>query len=76
MDRNIPILRTRFQEERDARDLEIYNEYNELTSVEGQSKTGVVELLMKKYDIHSASTIYVIRERVEKRRSKEGGATV
>ena len=43
----------------------IYNEYTELMSVEGQSKTLVTEHLMKKYGIHSQGTIYVIRRRVE-----------
>lgn len=63
---NIPIFKTQCQEERDARDLALFNEYNELTSVEGQSKTIVVEHLMKKYNIHSQGTIYVIRKRVER----------
>lgn len=57
---------------RQERDLAIYNEYNELISIEGQSKTRVTEYLMKKYDIHSSGTIYVIRERVEKRLKQEG----
>ena len=45
----------------------IYNEYQQMTSVEGQSKTLVTEYLMKKYGIQSQGTIYVIRQRVEKR---------
>ena len=43
----------------------IYNEYNEMMSVDGQSRTLVTEHLMKKYGIHSQGTIYVIRRRVE-----------
>lgn len=63
----IPIFKTPCQTEREARDLALYNEYNELVSVGGQSKTLVTEHLMKKYNIHSQATVYVIRDRVEKR---------
>ena len=69
--KDIPILRTQCQEDRDARDLAIFNEYNELTSVDGQSKSRVVEHLMKKHNIHSPGTIYVIRQRVADRLAKE-----
>lgn len=69
--KDIPILRTQCQEDRDARDLSIFNEYNELISVEGQSKSRVVEYLMKKHNIHSPGTIYVIRQRVADRLEKE-----
>ena len=63
---NVKIFKTDCQREREKRDLAIYNEYVELMSVEGQSKTLVTEHLMKKYGIHSQGTIYVIRRRVEK----------
>lgn len=62
---NVKIFKTDCQREREKRDLAIYNEYTELMSVEGQSKTLVTEHLMKKYGIHSQGTIYVIRRRVE-----------
>jgi|GEM_PF-474906 len=52
---------------REKRDLALYREYTELTSVEGQGKTGVNNYLMRKYGIHSPSTIYVIIRRVEER---------
>ena len=52
-ERNIPIFKTPCQTEREERDLAIYNEYQQMTSVEGQSKTLVTEYLMKKYGIHS-----------------------
>ena len=61
------IFKTECQEEREKRDMAIYNEYNELMAVEGQSRTRVTEYLKKKYDIHSAGTIYVILKRVEAR---------
>lgn len=67
------IFRTPCQTEREARDMAIYNEYNELMTVAGQSKTVVTEHLMKKYGIHSYGTIYLIRKRVEKKlKSREG----
>lgn len=66
------VFKTPCQTEREARDLAIYNEYNSLMTVEGQSKTVVTEHLMKKYGIHSQGTIYLIRRRVEERMRKEG----
>ena len=66
------LFKTDCKAKREARDLAIYNDYNELMSVEGQSKTLVTEHLMKKYDIHSSGTIYVIRKRVEERLKREG----
>lgn len=67
------VFKTPCQTEREARDLAIYNEYNSLMTVEGQSKTVVTEHLMKKYGIHSQGTIYLIRRRVEQRlKTKEG----
>lgn len=66
------VFKTPCQTEREARDLAIYNEYNSLMTVEGQSKTVVTEHLMNKYGIHSQGTIYLIRRRVEERlKSKE-----
>lgn len=64
-------LKTACQLEREERDLAIFNEYNELMKVEGQSKTMAKEFLMKKYSIHSQGTIYVILNRVEKRLKQE-----
>lgn len=61
----VKIFKTECQKEREKRDLAIYNEYNEMMSVDGQSKTLVVQHLMKKYGVHSQGTIYVIRRRVE-----------
>lgn len=68
-----PVFKTECQAEREKRDLAIYNEYNELVSVEGQSRTLVTEHLMKKYGIHSSGTIYVIRKRVEERLNRKEG---
>jgi len=68
------IFKTDCQREREERDLAIYNEYNELMSVEGQSRTLVTEHLMKKYNVHSQGTIYVIRRRVEERLARKEAA--
>lgn len=65
---------TDLQEARAARDLAIFNEYNELASVKGQSKTQINKYLMEKYDLHSTGTVYAIRKRVEERLKNEGGA--
>lgn len=73
--RNVKIFKTDCQKEREKRDLAIYNEYNEMMSVDGQSRTLVTEHLMKKYGVHSQGTIYVIRRRVEKQlKAKEAKA--
>lgn len=58
---------TDLQDARAARDLAIYNEYNALVAIEGQSRTQITNYLMQKYDIHSDGTIYTIRKRVEER---------
>ncbi len=68
-----PVFKTECQAEREKRDLAIYEEWNKLVSVEGQSRTLVTEFLMKKYNIHSGGTIYVIRKRVEARLKAEEG---
>jgi len=66
------IIKTECQLAREARDLAIYNDYNELTAVKGNSKVAVTDLLMKKYGIHSQGTVYIIRRRVEQRLKLEG----
>lgn len=64
-----PILRkrTELQEERDARDLAILNEYNALVADPEQSKTQVNNYLMQKYGIHGTGTLYAIRKRAEQK---------
>ncbi len=64
-------IKTDCQLAREARDLALYNDYNKLTSVGGNSKVAVTELLMKKYSLHSPGTVYVIRRRVEERLKQE-----
>ena len=71
-----PLLKkaTELQEARAARDRAIYDEYNALAAVPGQSKTQINKYLMEKYDLHSTGTLYTIRKRVEERIKEEGGA--
>lgn len=71
---SIPVFKTPYRLEKERKELEIYNEYNALMSVAGQSKTGVTDFLMQKHGIHSAATIYEIRKRVEARIAQEGAA--
>lgn len=62
---NKPRRKTRFQAERDARDLAIYNEWNKLAADPEQSRVEINNYLMMKYRIHSSGTVYQIRKRVE-----------
>lgn len=68
----LPIFKTPYRVEKEAKELAIYNDYKELMSLHGQSATAVTDHLMQKYGIHSASTIYEIRKRVAARLEKEG----
>ncbi len=60
-------MKTEFQTEKEARELAIYNEYNELIAQPGAMATAVNEHLMKKYGIYAKSTVWFIRRRVERR---------
>ena len=64
-------IKTELQEEREARDLAIYNEFHALVANPEQSKKTAVEFLMAKYGIHSAGTIYVILKRVQNLKNNE-----
>ena len=65
-------IKTDFQREKEARDKQIYDEYVALTSEPGTAATKVQEFLMKKYNIHSPSTLWAIRKRVEAKMRKGG----
>lgn len=60
-------MKTKLQEEREARDLAIYKEYNELAANPQQSRVALNEYFMQKYNIQSSGTLYVILKRVAKR---------
>lgn len=61
------VFKTDLQREREERDLALYRDHEALTAVQGQSKTMVNEHLMRKYNIHSAGTIYTILKRVSQK---------
>lgn len=56
-----------FKAEKEARDRRIYEEFISLISEPGLTVTQVTESLMRKYKIHSPSTLWAIRKRVEKK---------
>lgn len=66
------MFQTEFQKEKEARDMQIYQEYITLTAEPGAAATKVQEFLMKKYGIHSSSTLWTIRKRVEAKLKKGG----
>ena len=57
-----PIL-TDAQKRRTLRDAKLYKEYLELTAIPENSRTGIMQLLMKKYEIGSTATYYAIINR-------------
>jgi hypothetical protein len=62
-------FKTEFQKEKEAKDLAIYKEFKKLTATPGASTGEVTKHLMLKYRLHSPSTIWGIRKRVEARLS-------
>lgn len=66
-------LKTEFQREKEKRDYAIYSEFVALSAQQGAAITEVTNFLMRKYGIHSASTLWAIRKRVSNR-IKAGGA--
>lgn len=53
--------------QKEKRDLAIYEEYHRLIAEPGAAKTKVADYLCDKYGLHSRSTIWFIRKRVEER---------
>lgn len=64
-------IKTSYQLKKEARELEIYREFNRLMAMPGAMKTAIEEHVMRQYGIFSRSTIWVIRRRVEGRLLKE-----
>lgn len=56
---------TEAQRKRTLRDARLYKEYLELTAVPESSRTAIMQILMKKYDIASTSTFYDIINRMK-----------
>lgn len=61
----VKLLKTPGLLRREERDMKVYNGYQRLMSVEGQSKGQVVKALMRQYGFDSPTTIYNILRRVE-----------
>lgn len=66
-------IKTKFRLKKEARELAIYNEYNELMAQPEAMATAVDKYLTQKYGFGSKSTIWSIRKRVEKRLKEEDG---
>jgi hypothetical protein len=60
-------LRTEHRKKLDARNLALYNEYNQLMAQDGAMAGVVTEFIMKKYNIFGASTVWLIRKDVAKK---------
>jgi hypothetical protein len=59
-------IKTLFKREQEAKDIAIRAEFEELMSQPGAMATAVNQILMRKYGIHAASTIWTIRKRAQK----------
>lgn len=59
-------MKTPYRAKKEARDMAILNEWNELVSVPGQSRTMVRDMLMKKYGLNAPSALYAALHRAEK----------
>lgn len=64
-------VKTRLQEEREARDIAIYEEYHKLAANPKQSRVALNQYFMEKYDLRSTGTLYTILKRV-KAKMEEG----
>ena len=60
------LLKTPDRAAKEKQDLAILKDWNEMTSIPGQSHTMVTQALMKKYNLHSPSAIWSARRRAEK----------
>lgn len=60
-------FKTNYQKKQEAKDMAVYSEFMELAANPENAIGAINAHLMKKYDINSPSTIWVIRKRVEKR---------
>lgn len=58
---------SKFAREKWNRDLALYKEFNKLSEEPGSSRTEITRHLMKKYGLHSESSVWYIRKKVEER---------
>lgn len=66
-------LKTEFRLKKEARELEIYNEYNQMKAQPGAMTTAVNKFLVQKHELGSETTVWAIRKRVEKRLGQQEG---
>jgi len=60
-------LQTQFQKERQKKRDEVYAEYCQLVANPDNSRSAIIQHLMKKYNIGAASTVYgIIKEKEDK----------
>jgi len=64
--------KTAYRLEREAREMQIYKEYEDFMSYPDAQPGAAKEYIMKKFNIHAPSTIWFIRKRVEARMKNEG----
>ncbi len=62
-------LRTPYQQQKEKKDQRVYKYYQSLLDKPGAMITAVERQVMKRYKIHSRSTIHDICKRVEARQS-------
>ena len=68
------VFKTKFQLEKENKELNLYSDYQEMVSVPGRSKVEIAKYLAEKYHLATISTVYSIRKRVEKRLKLEGAS--
>ena len=66
------IIKTDFRIKKEAREIAIYNEWNELMAQPGAMASAVDRYLREKYEFGADSTIWFIRKRVEKKLKAAG----
>jgi len=67
------IIKTPFRIRKEARELAIYNEWNELMRQPGAMASAVDSYLREKYDLGADSTVWAIRKRVGRRLKQASG---
>lgn len=61
------VVKTKYQIDKEARERAIYDDYNKLMEQPGAMSTAVTDHLMKKYNLHSRSSIWQARTRTQLR---------
>lgn len=64
MDESIKV-KSAYKIEKERKDREIYDEFTRLMSIDGAQVQAVYGILQKQFNIHSTSTIWLIRNRIE-----------